>query len=413
MHRRFAHLASLIAFAVASIAGLRLWAHPAEGSAAPPLGSLKLLQAPPGARADWTSLHGKVVVLEFWATWCSPCIASLPHFNELVGALDPKKFQFISIDDEDLYAVQAFLTRKKISGWVGVDETGNVFGKYGITSRPTTIIIDRGGKIVAVTEIESVTVPDLQAVAAGTTVAFKPAMEITTASGASDPGTISHTIYAVSISKAAPDATFSVVNHPPTGTDYLGCDADSLFATAFDVFENRYVLKGPLPDGRYDLRTHFVDLRKSSADADTQQAVLAALHLEIQQNTLTKPAYLLRAADAGANLLSPSASTRKTKRGSWHGEIILMNGTMDDLAYELATALENPVINDTGIAGAYDARFKLPVGDSETLDLAGINGVLKSTLGLELVPGTKEMSITVDEVSSQRNASVPAAPAGK
>jgi len=287
-----------------------------------------------------------------------------------------------------------------MSGWVGVDETGSVFQRYGVTSRPTTVIVDPRGRIAAVTEIDSVTASDLRAVAAGKLVAFKPAMEITTSSEPPTPET-SQTLFAVSISKAASDAKFSVMNHPPTGTDYLGCDADSLFATAFNVFENRYVLKGSLPDGRFDLHTHFVDLPQAVTDADVQQAVLAALHLEIQEKTLTKPAYILRALDTNAKLLSPSASTRKVKRSAWHGSVILMNGTMDDLAYELATALENPIINETGIAGHYDARFKLPVGDTETLNLANINTVLKSTLGLELVPGEQEMSITVNEVRNQ------------
>lgn len=399
MRTHFTRFTTIVALAAALVGGSRLWAHPAKGSLAPPLGPLKLLQAPPGATASWASLKGKVVIIEFWATWCSPCIASLPHLNELVGALDPTKFQFISIDDEDLNAVGRFLARKKMSGWIGVDETGSVFQRYGITSRPTTVIVDPMGRIAAVTEIDAVTASDLRAVAAGKAVAFKPVMEITTSSEPSTPET-SRTLFAVSISKAAPDAAFSIVNHPPTGTDYLGCDADALFTTAFDVFEGRYALKGTMPDGRFDLHTHFVDLPQAVTDADVQQAVLAALHLDLQEKTLTKPAYILRALDTSAKLLSPSASTRKVKRGAWHGSVILMNGTMDDLAYELATALDSPIINETGIAGNYDARFKLPVENTEDLDLDGINAVLKSALGLELIPGKTEMPITVKEVKN-------------
>ena len=158
------------AFGTASLSAL-----PEKGTPAPPLDSLQLLQAPAGARADWASLKGKVVVLEFWATWCSPCVASLPHFNQLVESLDPAKFQFISIDDEDPKAVQTFLTRKKMSGWVGIDTSGAVFAWYGVKSRPTTIIVDGNGKIVAATEIDSVSAADLQAVAEGKSVTFKPA----------------------------------------------------------------------------------------------------------------------------------------------------------------------------------------------------------------------------------------------
>ena len=126
MHIRLALPGSLITLVAVLFGTGSLWAHPEKGTPAPPLDTLKLLQAPLGARADWASLKGKVVVLEFWSTWCSPCVASLPHLNQLVESLDPAKFQFISIDDEDLKAVETFLTRKKMSGWVGVDTSGSV-----------------------------------------------------------------------------------------------------------------------------------------------------------------------------------------------------------------------------------------------------------------------------------------------
>jgi uncharacterized protein (TIGR03435 family) len=389
-------LNSLITLVAVLLGAASLWAHPEKGTPAPPLDTLKLLQAPLGARADWASLKDKVVVLEFWATWCSPCVASLPHLNQLVESLDPAKFQFISIDDEDLKAVQTFLTRKKMSGWVGLDASGGVFHQYEVESRPTTIIVDGNGKIVAVTEIDSVNTADLQAVAEGKNVAFKPTMEITETSAPSSPD-VEHSLFAVSVSKASPGAKMAIAKHPPTGTDLLGQDADSLITGVFDVFGSyRYVLKDPLPEGRYDLRVNSVDVPQTAIDSVVQQAVLAALHLQIQPKTLTKPAYILRATDASKKLLNPSASTHAVKRGYWNGKFLLMNGTMDDLAYVLATGLENPVLNETGIDGTYDARFEVAGGDVDSL-----NAVLKETLGLELVPGNQEMSITVFEVSKQ------------
>ncbi len=331
-------------------------------------------------------------MLEFWATWCSPCVASLPHLNQLVESLDPAKFQFISIDDEEQKAVETFLTRKKTSGWVGVDTSGSVFAWYGVKLRPTTIIVDGNGKVVAVTEIDSMTAADLRAVAEGKNVAFKPAWEITEESVPSSPDDL----FSVSVSKASPDAKMSVARHAQTGTDLLGEDADSLLTDVFNTFENRYVLKDSLPEGRYDLRENFVDVPQSVMDSAVKQAVLAALHLQVQSKTVTKPAYILRATAASKKLLSPSASTHAVKRGCWHGKFLLMNGTMDDLAYVLATGLENPVLNETGIDGTYDARFEVAGGDVDSL-----NAMLKQTLGLELVPGNQEMSITVLEVSKQ------------
>jgi thiol-disulfide isomerase/thioredoxin len=387
---------SLIVVVTFLLGTASLWAHPEKGTPAPPLDSLKLLQAPQGAKADWASLKGKVVVLEFWATWCSPCVASLPHLNQLVESLDPQKFQFISIDDEDLNAVETFLTRKKTSGWIGLDTSGGVFAWYGVKSRPTTVIIDGSGKIVAVTEIDSVSAADLQAVAAGKNIAFKPASEITESSAPSSPDASERPLFAVSVTQAVPGAKASQVNHPPTGTDSLAADANTLITNVFNPFENRYVLKGTLPDGRYNLRMNLGDMPQTATTPVMQQAVLAALHLQIRPKTITRRAYILRATDASRNLLSPSASTHAVKRGYWHGIYVLMNGTMDDLAYVLATGLENPVINETGINGTYDARFTVTGADVDSL-----NAVLKKTMGLELVPGNQEMSITVLEVSRQ------------
>ncbi len=401
MHIRVVLRGSLIVLVAVLLGTASLWAHPEKGTPAPPLDSLKLLQAPLGARADWASLKGKVVVLEFWATWCSPCVASLPHLNQLVESLDPAKFQFISIDDEDLNAVQNFLNKKKMSGWVGVDASGSVFGLYGVESRPTTIIVDGNGKVVAVTEIDSVSGADLQTVAEGKNVAFKPVMEITETSVPSRPDA-ERSLFSVSVTKASPDAKMALVKHPPNGWDLLGEDADGLMTDVFNVFGNRYFLKDSLPEGRYDVHVNSVDVPQASMDSFVQQALLAALHLQIRSKTLTKPAYILRATDASKKLLSPSASTHAVKRGYWHGKFLLMNGTMDDLAYVLATGLENPVLNETGIDGTYDARFEVARGDIDSL-----NVILKETLGLELVPGNQEMSITVLEVSKQEDSKPP------
>jgi len=400
---RAAFRVGLVTLVVVLIGTTSLWALPAKGTQAPSLNSLSLLQAPPGAKASWASLKGKVVVLEFWATWCSPCIAGLPHFNQLVASLDPAKFQFISIDDEDTKAIQSLLTKKKMAGWVGIDASGSVYKAYGIKSRPTGVIIDGNGKIVAVTGLDSVTAADLQAVAAGKKVTFKPPEDIVEAS-APTKAVAEQPLFAVSVSKAAPDQKQAQVNHPPTGTDFLGIPhADGLLTTVFDVFANRYAVKCEMPDGHYNLRMTLGDASQTLTSPAIQQAVLAALHLQVWPKTITKPAYILRATDASKNLLSPSASTHAVKRGYWHGIYILMNGSMDDLAYVLGTGLETPVINETGIDGTYDTRFTVAARDVDS-----VNAVLKSSLGLELVPGDRQLSITVLEVSKQEKSNPPA-----
>lgn len=94
------------------------------------------------------------MVLEFWATWCAPCIEALPRINALVDSVDRKNIQFISVTDEDLLVVRKFLSKRKIAGLVAIDGHHSVFAKYGVTEPPKSIVIDPSGRIVEVTTTE-------------------------------------------------------------------------------------------------------------------------------------------------------------------------------------------------------------------------------------------------------------------
>ena len=153
-------------------------------------------------------------------------------------------------------------------------------------------------------------------------------------SGASTTDAASHRLFAVTFSTAAPDAKFSQVRHPPTGMDILGADADYLLTEVLNPVTNPLVLMCPLPEGRYDLRTDFADVPDSVTSSAIQQAILAGLHLQALPRTVTKGAYILKATDTSNKVISPTVSTGKQIRGYWNGALRIMNGTMDDLAYE-------------------------------------------------------------------------------
>ena len=90
---------------------------------APPLRLTKLLQAPPNVSADWPELKGKLVVLEFWATWCTPCVDQIPHLNEMASELANQPVVFISITDDEEMQLNEFLKRTALKTWIGLDST--------------------------------------------------------------------------------------------------------------------------------------------------------------------------------------------------------------------------------------------------------------------------------------------------
>ncbi|HEY8747704.1 MAG TPA: redoxin domain-containing protein [Tepidisphaeraceae bacterium] len=93
---------------------------------------------------------GKVVMLDFWATWCPPCRASLPHVQKI--AADEQRLKkglvvWVIDDKEDAPVVESFLKENKYTFTVPMDKGGEVLGKYLVRGIPTTVVIGRDGVI--------------------------------------------------------------------------------------------------------------------------------------------------------------------------------------------------------------------------------------------------------------------------
>lgn len=94
---------------------------PKMGERPPLLQAATLLQAPPGTTLGAESVRGNIVVLEFWATWCGPCVMAIPHLNELAEKFKDQPVQFIAITAEDEATVKPFLNKRPIKAWVALD----------------------------------------------------------------------------------------------------------------------------------------------------------------------------------------------------------------------------------------------------------------------------------------------------
>jgi len=105
-----------------------------------------------GKKVSLSDFKGKVVIINFWATWCPPCRAEIPHFLDLYSAYRGKGLEVVGINLEsfNISGVKEFVKKYQISYpiLIGDNKVSSDYG--GITSIPTNFIITQDGKIYRV-----------------------------------------------------------------------------------------------------------------------------------------------------------------------------------------------------------------------------------------------------------------------
>ena len=139
MLKRWAMSSLLCLLALPVSAGVQV------GQSAPAL-SLPLLAGSSAATLSLASLQGKVIYLDFWASWCGPCRVSFPQLEQLRRQLGPRGFEVLAVNLDELEAdALQFLEEVPVSYPVVRDGTGETPRRYGILGMPTGYLIDRAG----------------------------------------------------------------------------------------------------------------------------------------------------------------------------------------------------------------------------------------------------------------------------
>lgn len=121
--------------------------HPLLGRAAPDFTTEDV----DGKKFELASQRGKVVVLDFWATWCGPCVEAMPVISEVAGEMAEQGVVVFAVNvGEGAEEIKPFLSRLQLGLPVLLDPEGKIAGAYAATAIPQTVLIGKDGLVEAV-----------------------------------------------------------------------------------------------------------------------------------------------------------------------------------------------------------------------------------------------------------------------
>lgn len=367
---------------------------PAIGAVPPPLTLGKTVQGPPASEISWNKLKGKVVVLEFWATWCAPCIKAIPHLNRMADQFKRKPIVFISVSDENEDVVRRFLKNHSINAWVALDNYDVLNKAFHVVAIPHAVIVDATGRIAAVANPASITARNLKEVLAGKKCSLPPPTVYT----------ISRFSNEVVPNQAPPLFEISIREHkmPPRfegpactwsripddrGFEGKIATVESALNFVFNTSPARTLIKCKLPDGFYDFELRCPAGHATGLKEQFVAALRTTFGLEVKQTMKMMDVYVMTQISTNAPGLrkadKPGGGGQIREGFQFHGS------TMKTVTKYLELALRKPVFDETGLKGIFNVNMKWKLSKAKQPgevkpDPGAVIAAARERLGLQL-----------------------------
>ncbi len=371
-------------------------AWPEVGKKAPEIHLEKVLNNTGNSQISLSEFKGqKIVILEFWATWCGACLQAMKHLDSL-----QKKFKndliVIPITLEDAATVEKYLQKSKIGLLVGIDADSSCFKTYDPQTVPHSVVIDKKGIIVGITRPEEITPRKIQDLIEGKAVDFKRKKRINKEKIEQEGKEVtSDVIFYVKFRKASEDEpAFFKAYRDKARVTASSITIPMLLQFAYQLPSSKRVVLDVKNASQYSFQNaqkYYFDLvvpefRKKEIYDIMINILKQSLQIDFNIEKRRMKVKVLTLVDK--NKLQPSTSNI-TEQYFKRPEFNARNVTIDVLARYLENFSPYPVVNETGLTGKYDIQFEWNFADKNSFYDA-----LKE-LGLRLVPEEREIEVLV------------------
>jgi len=371
---------------LAWLAGVSLMA---QGQQAPPLQVTQWLQAPQGFRGQWSALRGKVVVLEFWATWCSPCVHAIPHLNQLANEFRNQDIAFLAVTDDDADRLKPFLAKQPINAIIGIDRERKSWKTFAVPSIPHTILIGKDGSILGATLPENITADVLRTALAGGKPTLPPKEGIECDLEWDDHSLewrdgVVPTMYAI----VKPIKTTAAGYLPRP--DHITADGVPLMVLAQIAYQTDYFhmdWRMPQSDQVYRAAFRVPEERKDHLLPYMQRTLTDLFGMQMRWEDQDRDVYVLRRIEGRSAL--PESRADQELLQMLRGKITLRRQPIRKLCELLTNSLGKITVDETGMAGNYDVDLVYQPGQPTVLTQA------LGKIGLETVKMRRSVRILV------------------